>query len=171
MEGEALDSVYVYGKLEMGAFSKTIFVRPLRAMPSITTQSSALGQLRGSFIGGVSNVRGSFSTSVSSNPATANNNNNNNNNSGIRGSISVPTTNLTSSTRASVSFTGENLPALAAFPLSTSDLALDPLLRQGTSPEDNLASIEQKLCMLPGLSDMAAFRECLTSATFVLQVT
>ena len=142
--------MYVYGKLDMGAFSKTIFVRPLRAMPTGTLSSS--NNVRGSFVGNIGNLITTNNHNISS--------------SGTRGSVSGPSTTL-SNTRMSVSFTGENLPA---FPLPEPDLALALLPSPSASPEANMASLEQKLCLFPGLSDMAAFRECLTSATFVLQV-
>ena len=129
-------------------------------MPSIGTQASS-GTSGGHGHGG--GTRGSFSSSVSGSVNNLVAAMNNNSSSGTRGSVNVPPT--TGVTRMSVSFTGDNLP------LHDADLALAPLPSHGSSPEDNLASIDQKLCLLPGLSDMAAFRECLASTTFVLQVT
>ena len=88
-EGDALDPVYIYGKLELGSFTRTVFVRPLSIQKVVMNDDD---------------VNGNSSSSSSS------------------------------------------------------------------SPQANLIDIDYKFCFLPGIADLAKFRESLTSATFLLQV-
>jgi hypothetical protein len=125
LEGDALDPVYVYGKLELGSFSRSVFVRPL-----VVEDVVAGGDGSAAAAGGATPVA-----------ATA----------GVTPSASDGNLAGLDATTATLDTTTAALAAPAA-------------------PEENLAPFGHKICLLPGMADLKLFKECLTSATFVLQV-